>query len=105
MPRSWNRNAIKRGSKIRLAANENWHVMAERRRRNGLTTRGTIPKRKPNVRISYERLERITSGLLLIRVNSLAAAIAKHFDLLPDPAKAAALELEIELAAMRKELL
>lgn len=70
-----------------------WRAFAERNVLAGLTTRGTIPKR------------RLEQRMILAEVDALAIAIAEDFDKMTPAIKARMLELETRLSAIRKRLL
>ena len=105
MPREWNRREAKRPQPVRIVANSRWHKMVQRRRRLGLTSRGTVPKRAPNVRLTKHGLQFVAMDFLRFKIDHLAAALARTFEHLDGPARAAVLELEQELSKVRKELL
>lgn len=77
----------------RAAMRGYWRKYAERNALSGLTTRGTVPKR------------RFQERLILADVDALAAALAETFHDLTPRAQAKALDLEMKLAAVRKQLL
>lgn len=104
MPYSWNRRSVKRAPAERLTSTQRWHKLAEARRKKGLTTRGTKPKRHPCVRANFSQIKALERIILLSRIDALAKAIGEAFEQLPPKAKAMMLELSHELAAVRKEL-
>jgi hypothetical protein len=91
-PMKWDRRAVKRPAPARRQGRNNWHALAERRRLAGLTTRGTLPKR------------RLEGRMVLADIDALAAAIGASFHDLTPAAQARALQLEIRLAAVRQTL-
>jgi hypothetical protein len=72
-----------------------WNLRVNRLREQGLTTRGT-----PRI----YAVRRGDAVLLKSQVDALAAAIAGSFNHLPAAAQARALELELHLSALRKQL-
>ena len=81
------------GRANKSTANARWRRHAERNVLAGLTQRGTIPKRRLNGR------------LILADVDALAAAICEEFEFMTPTIKARMLELEMKLAAIRKQLI
>lgn len=69
-----------------------WRTYAERKTKLGLTTRGTVPKR------------RLESRLLLAELDALAADIAGVFHDAPPTLQARLLQMEIKMAAVRRKL-
>jgi hypothetical protein len=69
-----------------------WRARAERNALNGLTTRGTVPKRKREQR------------LLLAELDALAANVALVFHEAPPAVQARLLNLELAMVAVRKKL-
>ena len=72
-----------------------WNLRVNRLREQGLTTRGT-----PRI----YAVRRGDAVLLKSQVDALASAIAGSFNDLPAAAQARALELELHLSAIRKQL-
>ena len=77
----------------RRAMRNRWRARAEQLVAQGLTTRGTLPKR------------RLENRLLLAEVDALATALAETYHQLPPAAQAAALKLGHSLTVVRKKLL
>ena len=100
----WNRREIKRSASDRARHNHNWHAMAARRRKLGLTTRGTVPKRHPGVKLTLDQVEALTRKLLLARIDALAASIARNFESLDSRSQGKALELANELSVVRRAI-
>lgn len=90
---AWDRRAILRPATARARSLRHWRALAERRALAGLTTRGTVPKR------------RLEARLILAAVEALAAALGQCWHDLPPAAQARALVLENHLSAVRKQLL
>ncbi len=78
---------------IRKNMRNRWRVMSDRRAALGLTTRGTVPKR------------RLEQRLLLAEVDALASALNQSFELMPPAAQAASIRLVEKLSAVRSKLL
>ena len=70
-----------------------WRAYAERKALAGLTTRGTVPKRRREERLALADLD------------VLAKEIAAEWHNLPPVIKAAMLRLELSLSAVRKKLI
>lgn len=96
-PRYWNRMLVVRPERLRQRDQLNWRIMARRRAMAGLTSRGTIPKRRTEA-------VRVESHVILAHVDALALALAKCFNDLPPDAQARLLELENRLSAVRSQL-
>jgi len=79
--------------RIRNNMRNRWRVTADRRASQGLTTRGTVPKR------------RIEQRLLLADVDALAGALKQSFESLPPAAQAVSIRLVEKLSAVRRKLL
>lgn len=102
--KKWDRRRPTRPAKVRLVANKRWHKMVSRRHRLGLTSRGTIPKRRPNVKLTEDGLAFGAMKILRGKIDLLAVAINRTFDHLTPEGKAAAISLSHELTEVRKEL-
>lgn len=92
MPRKWNRRWPVRSNGVRAAATANWRKLAERRALDGLTSRGTKPKRRREHR------------LLLREVDALASQIMLDIDSLAPAARVRAFRIFKMLSTMRGKL-
>lgn len=91
MPYSWQRRAV-RPDDVRGKARAAAHALAERRQLAGLTTRGTIPKR------------RLEGRLVMAELDALACSIADVYEWLPAEGKARCIALAGRLADIRRRL-
>lgn len=92
MPYSWDRRAGNRSEAFKGSATTRWRELAERRHLAGLTTRGTIPKRK------------LEGRLILAELDSLAGYIAMVYEYLPAEGQARCVALANRLGAIRRHL-
>lgn len=102
--KDWDRRTATRPAKVRIVANQRWHKMVARRRLKGLTSRGTVPKRRPNVKLTEDGLAFGAMKVLRGKIDLLAVAINRTFEHLTPESKAAAISLSHELMEVRKEL-
>lgn len=93
LTKGWDRRRTVRAEPVRLESRNAWRAMAERRKLMGLTTRGTIPKRRAEER------------MILSELDALAGSIAAVYEWLPNEGKNRCLALAARLAAIRKQLL
>lgn len=88
----WDRRRVKRPAGQRRLGRNNWKALAERRALKGLTSRGTVPRR------------RLEGRLILAEVDALAAELNAVWFELPARVQARCIALAGALAAVRKRL-
>lgn len=89
--RSWSRKA-KRPLKLRLRARANWRSLAQRRVFAGLTTRGTVSTRVPEMKS------------LVANLDALAVSLASIYELVPSETQRRCTILAQTLAKIRNRL-
>jgi hypothetical protein len=89
--RSWSRRA-KRPLAVRVRAQANWRSLANRRLLAGLTTRGTVATRVPEMKS------------LVMDLDALAIEMSAIYELLPSSVQARCRQLASRLATVRRRL-
>ena len=88
---NWSR-AAKRPLALRLRARANWRSLAKRRIVAGLTTRGTVAKRVPEMKS------------LVMELDTLALQLNSIYELLPKEVQGRCLKAARQLAIVRSRL-